>query len=163
MTTCISCQRDVEKFEERYRQAWCLDCLPRIEFEERRARDRGITIREVLQNAAGDITVVLERDGQSLSEDDLRAITPKREEVLDEIMSALIALGASVHVDAEYRVVRATPDAPIAARRLIALLDDFAEPLGYEADPDALQWRQIAERILAGQPLHIAHATRSTH
>src|SRR5579863_4225077 len=93
---CVDCGREAADGEQRYGRLWCAQCLQQLDFEERQARARGLSVVDVVKDENGGVLLAFGKDGEVPTRDDLEALTPNREEALEELIEALVAFKRSV-------------------------------------------------------------------
>jgi hypothetical protein len=152
---CISCRRVAVRFEERYLQIWCLDCLPQIEFEERLAQARGLRVLEVICVPMGGSTdgptVVYGAAHGTLSRDDLVALRPQLEDAINDLVTALVAFKRSVFLDERKRVRFFEEGAATIAEYLVELaarVQPLLDRLDQELQHEVSGWLWIAEEVV---------------
>jgi hypothetical protein len=148
MTTCISCRREVEQGEERFQQVWCVDCLPRIEFEERRARAIGMAVLSVTKTQFGNLEVKYKRlDHGEPTQEDLAALRPDHEDVVADLIAALVEFQRSVQLDEFDRIISLRESAPIAARSLLDTAARMRPLLDDELFQGMAGWLRVAQLV----------------
>lgn len=162
--TCFGCNNEAAHSPPRYGRLWCAGCLVAIEFEERQARGHGMAIVDVVKLPSGDVHIVFGKGGSDVSQEDLCAIVPRGDNVMDEITDSLVILKRSVVLGPDDVVIYAAEAAPSAAQKLIDTLDQFGPALGVDILLETAQWRRIAEQLASGpRPIHQTSSKQNTH
>jgi hypothetical protein len=144
---CILCNR-ADATIQQYGKNWCCDCTSQLQFEERLARARGMTIQEIRKLPTGDLQLVFDPGCQPLSTADLHAILPTLGQVLEQILAAVISLKERVDLSPFGCRVPASAAAREPATRLVDLLEKYGPLLDADLMRDIGQWRDVALRIL---------------
>jgi hypothetical protein len=144
---CILCNR-ADATMEQYGKRWCCDCASQLQFEEQLARARGMTIREVCKLPTGDLQVVFDPGCQPLSTADLHAILPTLDQVLEQILAAVLSLKERVDLKLFGRNIAESRDAHEPAKCLVDLLEKYGPLLDADLLRDMGKWREVALRVL---------------
>jgi hypothetical protein len=147
---CILCNRPGATIQQ-YGKPWCDDCASQLQFEEQLARACGMTIREVLKSPTGNLQMVFDPGCQALTTADLYAILPTLDQVLEQILAAVLSLKERVGLSLFGRTITASGDARGAAKCLVDLLEKYGPLLDADLMRDIGNWRDVALRVLRNE------------